>query len=76
MKIILGILAGLLIASLLVLSILSVWSVQIVSWAVVGRVVLSVSIALAGVLFLWLIGILFFKREKYRSEGRQAHRMK
>lgn len=75
MKIILGIFASLLIASLLVLSVLSVWGVHIVSWVVVGRVVLSVAIAFAGVLLLWLVGTLFFKREKYRPEGRQAHRM-
>lgn len=75
MKIILGIFASLLIASLLVLSVLSVWGVRVVSWAVVGRVVLSVTIAFAGVLLLWLAGTLFFKREKYSPEGRQAHRM-
>lgn len=76
MKIIIGIIVSGIVLSLLVLAILSLWSIQVLSWALVGRILSSVAIVLAGALLLRLISTLFFQREKHASEGNQAHLMK
>jgi len=72
-KVLLGIIAVLVLLAVAVLGILAIWGIYPVSLDIIVKSAITLTIATIVLLLLWLFIALFFKKEKHRNIGNNAH---
>ena len=70
MKLFIGILSAVVILTGATLTVLALWDIQPISWGIIWRSGATIAIICITALILWLVRILFFKKDIFnRSKG-------
>lgn len=69
MKVFIGILSTIIILTGATLTVLALWDIQPISWSVIWRSGATIAIVCGTLLVLWLIRILFFKKDLFRRKN-------
>ena len=72
-KVFLGIIFVLVLLAGAILGILAIWGIYPVSLDIIIKASITLVVAFIALLLLWLFVALFFKKEKHRNSGNNAH---
>lgn len=75
MKVFIGILSILIVLAAGTLTVLAIWNIYPVSWAVIWKSGVSILLVSVIISLLWLLVELFLKKDKHKADGNKAHRM-
>lgn len=74
MKIFIGVLSTIIILTGATLTILALWGITPIEWQHIWKTGVSIAIVCVTFLILWLVRILFFKKDPFNpSKGNKAH---
>ena len=65
MKLFIGILSTIIILTGATLTVLALWDIQPISWSIIWRSGATIAIACITFLILWLVRVLFFKKDMF-----------
>lgn len=69
MKLFIGIISAIIILTGATLTILALWNIQPISWSIIWRSGATIAIACTTFLVLWLIRVLFFKKDLFKRKN-------
>lgn len=75
MKTFIGIFVTLLILAGGTLVALAIWDIHPVSWELIWKTGLTLIVSSVVLSLVWQAGYTFFRKEKHRNDGNNAHRM-
>ena len=73
MKIFLGIVSVLVVLAAAILGTLAIWGIYPVSLDIIVKAFITLILISVALALLWLFMALFFKKEKHRNSGNNAH---
>lgn len=68
MKLFIGILSTVIILTGATLTVLALWDIQPISWNIIWRSGATIAIACITFLILWLVRVLFFKKDPFNKD--------
>lgn len=69
MKLFIGILSTIIILTGATLTVLALWNIQPISWSIIWRSGATIAIFCATFLILWLIRVLFFRKNLFKKNN-------
>ncbi len=70
MRLFIGILSAIIILTGAVLTVLALWDIQPISWSIIWRSGMTIAIVCVTFLVLWLVRVLFFKKDPFNLNKR------
>lgn len=75
MKQFLGIIAILITLGFATIGVLALWGIYFVDMTLVFKILATIALVVALIIFLWISFAFFFKKEKVKQKGNKAHLM-
>ncbi|NDV79473.1 hypothetical protein [Dysgonomonas sp. 511] len=67
MKFFIGVISAVIILTGATLTVLALWDIQPISWSIIWRSGATIAIVCITALVMWLVRVLFFKKDPFRS---------